>query len=179
MGIEVIKMKYRACIASIAKSDSLEYRAAAVMIFFYSVALYFSPYDWATILLIILSLFFPLYLLGILSYKLEHLKESNLPLFALELAFLSADVSILIILAFGTYYKCKSGMANSQQPLKLFYDSAQYFFNTGAVSSGVEKRFIIAHVLESTIGYSFVPTYMMVMFYKITSGYLGAAQHND
>jgi Ca2+/Na+ antiporter len=179
MVIEGIKMKYRDFFASTAKSRKREYSAVGAMILLFSVALYFSQYKWISLSVIVMSLLFPLYLLGILNYRLEHLKENNLPLLTLELAILAADVSLLMILAFSTYYKYKCGMANSQQALELFYDSAQYFFNTGAVSSGVEKRFMIAHVIESTIGYSFVPTYMSIVIYKITSGYLGAAQHND
>ena len=121
--------------------------------------------DW---ILIAFSILFSVFLISLARYNLIDIDGKTawvtLQVFALVFVF-----SSLNIISFAFLYKTLDGSSGFDQDKILLYDSAQYFMNTGAVGSGVEKENKIAHIIESLIGYSLIPVIISVIVYKISS----------
>ena len=156
----------------------------AFVIFIIAMALYVgvncsAPYTYfSAIALLLVVVFYPFYTIKTLSDKLIGKSEYSPATTALFLFLLVSTVSILTIELYAMIYTILASIPNDKFT-DVFYDSAQYFCNTGNPVKicltnineypGISKFWIVS---EQIIGYSLIPVYISMIFLMLSRGFI-------
>ncbi|MBE7562755.1 hypothetical protein H7F10_07280 [Acidithiobacillus sp. HP-6] len=112
-------------------------------------------------------IFFILSIDMIASCRHKQLKYSA-GLIMIQLFMLGCVTSALFIIIFALIYKI-GGASSGKTMGDFIYNSAQYFYNTGATTNGFAGEMKYWQLSESMIGYSFYPAYIGVILYLFST----------
>ncbi|MBU2795013.1 hypothetical protein HAQ01_16830 [Acidithiobacillus thiooxidans] len=107
------------------------------------------------------------------SHKIQ---RSSVGFVMIQLFLLGANISGVFIVFYALIYDVKCGDNASNL---IFYNSAQYFFNTGDTPKWFAGKFPWWQISESVIGYGFYPAYLGAIFYAFTKKHEALERKNN
>jgi hypothetical protein len=97
----------------------------------------------------------------------KHLNSSP-GIIMIQLFLLGSIMSALFIIIFALIYKIDDAI-NGKMIGEYIYNSAQYFYNTGATTNRFAGEMKYLQLSESMIGYSFYPAYIGTILYLFST----------